>query len=538
MQKKVLGVIVKIFLIVWGLFFIIGIIQNISHYNIFEGMIILFITSIPYVIYFFIKFNKRKKSNIQLSEEQAKQTTQKANEMLSQAEEEYKKAELLKKEYEEKLKNVQEVCDLKIKKADEHTASIIENEKKILEKTQEECNKKIQQTNELIDKKSKYNNCIKSKNENDDHFISENKNDYNQNIPQSTNKIILPEYQVKGITKQAILDHLRIMSDCLNILQTTLNPETFFTRFDLLIEHAKKLTTFESYVNSEQFKPDEILNQVKANKQDMIIDFINRYLNSILNKIKTIKTPKSKLNQIQKFYDTLEQYKDNMDNPTIEYYTNQYHKHSNVFITPEVQTEIKIRDKGLMNLYIQELDKQAKDESDKAYKDHTNTFKNLDFRNVNVKSGDIKSLTSTEKYFLKALSNQIVDELHFPVYWTYEYHINYKQLITKLIENGYVKIACPSDDLSFLTTVQLKEILKFFSLKTSGKKQDLIERIQDHENIDDALKSLNLYKERFILTPIGKKAIEFLPQSITKDLEFEDRCLSLIMEQNFNEAYK
>lgn len=95
-----------------------------------------------------------------------------------------------------------------------------------------------------------------------------------------------------------------------------------------------------------------------------------------------------------------------------------------------------------------------------------------------------------------------------------------------------------SDDLSFLTTVQLKEVLKFFSLKTSGKKQDLIERIQEHENIDDALKSLNLYKERFVLTSIGKQTIKFLPKSITKNLEFEDKCLSLIMNQNFNEAYK
>lgn len=185
---------------------------------------------------------------------------------------------------------------------------------------------------------------------------------------------------------------------------------------------------------------------------------------------------------------------------------------------------------------IEVLNEESREQSDIAYNNHKNSYINLDFHNINTKPDNIEELTSTEKYFLKALSNKSVENLNLPGYWTYEYSINYNQIITKLIENGYIKIASSSEDLSFLTVTQLKDILKFFSLKVSGKKQELIERIAEHGNVEYALKSLDLYKERYILTSIGKQTVELLPESITKNLEFEDRCLSLILNRNYSQA--
>ena len=164
---------------------------------------------------------------------------------------------------------------------------------------------------------------------------------------------------------------------------------------------------------------------------------------------------------------------------------------------------------------IEELDRQSKEASEMGYAAHIDSYKNLDFKNIGIKNDVPEPLDEIEKRFLKALSNQQVDKLSFPVYWTYEYHVNYKEWITKLIENGYVKITTNTEDFSFLTIEQLKSVLKILHLPTSGKKQELVVRISNQVGTENALKELGLYNERFILTEIGKEAIKSIPK-VTK----------------------
>lgn len=52
--------------------------------------------------------------------------------------------------------------------------------------------------------------------------------------------------------------------------------------------------------------------------------------------------------------------------------------------------------------------------------------------------------------------------------------------IKEYIDNGYLKIATNIDKLSFLTVDELKNILKVNSLKISGKKEELIDRIKSN----------------------------------------------------------
>lgn len=148
-----------------------------------------------------------------------------------------------------------------------------------------------------------------------------------------------------------------------------------------------------------------------------------------------------------------------------------------------------------------------KELSDELHILHENLYQNLDFSHVVVtQKGGVK-LTSIEKDFLKALSGQVANHLCFPIYWTLEHHINYYELITKLIENWYVEIVFPTNDISFLTGEQLKAALKSIGLKVSGKKQEQISRLLSSGNVIDALKSTNNYTKRFLLTSLGKEAI-------------------------------
>ena len=148
-----------------------------------------------------------------------------------------------------------------------------------------------------------------------------------------------------------------------------------------------------------------------------------------------------------------------------------------------------------------------KELSDELHTLHENLYQNLDFSHVIVKQKGGVQLLPVEKGFLNALSGQTANHLSFPIYWTLEHHINYYELITKLIENWYVEIAFPTNDISFLTGEQLKAALKSVGLKVSGKKQEQIGRLLNSGNVIDALKSTNNYTERFFLTALGKEAI-------------------------------
>lgn len=174
---------------------------------------------------------------------------------------------------------------------------------------------------------------------------------------------------------------------------------------------------------------------------------------------------------------------------------------------------------------IRNLENNSRDASEKGYVAHVDSYKNLNFKNVSLKTENPLPLDEIEKKFLKKLSNQQADKLNFPVYWTYEYHVNYKELITKLIENGYIRISSANDDVSFLTVEQLKSVLKILHLPTSGKKQELIARISNQTGTENALKELDLYVERFVLTDIGREAVKSIPKPIVKGITYEDLLL-------------
>lgn len=134
--KKVLRVAVIIFLLVWGLVSVISICDNASKYRLADWIIVLVFTSVPYDIYIYVYCKKRKNNKLQTSEEEIKS--------------ELEKARALREEYENKLNEIQKICDMKVKLADEHATAVIANAKEVLKRTEQECATKIHITNEKI----------------------------------------------------------------------------------------------------------------------------------------------------------------------------------------------------------------------------------------------------------------------------------------------------------------------------------------------------------------------------------------------------
>lgn len=65
----------------------------------------------------------------------------------------------------------------------------------------------------------------------------------------------------------------------------------------------------------------------------------------------------------------------------------------------------------------------------------------------------------------------------FQQFWVYRYGVDPKYVISKLLRMNLIEIGSYESSLKHLTMPELKEILKKFSLKTTGKKDELVNRI-------------------------------------------------------------
>lgn len=157
---------------------------------------------------------------------------------------------------------------------------------------------------------------------------------------------------------------------------------------------------------------------------------------------------------------------------------------------------------------------------------------------VKVTKTDNKPLTSLEISFLDYISSKNVSKLTLPAYWSLEYNIDSSYLISKLLNNGYLTITSSVDNLSRLKVDELRQILKLHSLKTTGKKEELIERLNISLSKTQLVSSLSGNENKFYtLTSQGIKLVNNNPRSITKDLKFENDCLSFISKKEFDNAY-
>lgn len=146
-------------------------------------------------------------------------------------------------------------------------------------------------------------------------------------------------------------------------------------------------------------------------------------------------------------------------------------------------------------------------------------------------------LNSIDLAFLKYINGQSISNFEPAQYWFYEYGFVYKDEIYKLISGGFLKLS-KFGLLEKQTVSNIKEILRSKGLPVTGKKAELINRVEQNFSAAELENYFPIGKGYYKLTPKGKQTIVGLKKSITKNLELEDECLSLILSEYIDEAYK
>lgn len=138
-------------------------------------------------------------------------------------------------------------------------------------------------------------------------------------MPEKGNKLLVTEEQLRATTQYIAANDLRIMNDCINIIQSTLKPDTFFMRLNLLADKAKRLAVLEQYISFSGASPSSAYNEVVENYQEAIKEFLIRYFSETFDKAEAMKTEKGRIGKYQKFYDSLQEYYPYMDDKNKEF---------------------------------------------------------------------------------------------------------------------------------------------------------------------------------------------------------------------------
>lgn len=115
---------------------------------------------------------------------------------------------------------------------------------------------------------------------------------------------------------------LKIIKDSAELVNTTVNPEVFFMRYNLMLEHLKTLTGFECtgiYDNSPEL-PSEAFLRIEAQFEEQTNIFLNRSFEKAKEHSETLKTETGKKNAIKRYFDNMEKYKDHMSGESIEFF--------------------------------------------------------------------------------------------------------------------------------------------------------------------------------------------------------------------------
>lgn len=249
---------------------------------------------------------------------------------------------------------------------------------------------------------------------------------------------------------------LEIVNDCTQLIENTVNPDTFFNRYDLYMEKLAVLAEAQAS-QRVKVKGDNLVQKyerMNTNEQkvETINAFIDRMWADTYQKVKKLKTEKGKENKFNKFVEVLSSYDNRMPAQCIEHYNNLF---SNA---PRTTT------KNRSKIPSEKIDKMQRIEASSAYREriykkyyrhypekpyvsqdrefNTNWLEQAEmFPDVSIIPPKIMTRFSDGLLPGHVYMLYWIDKIHrkrIPVYFEYEFGIDFEKEKLFLVKNEYI----------------------------------------------------------------------------------------------------
>lgn len=115
---------------------------------------------------------------------------------------------------------------------------------------------------------------------------------------------------------------LKIIRDCAELVNTTVKPDVFFPRYNLMLEHLESLAGLECtgiFDNSPEL-PSAAFLRVEEQFKEETNKFLDRSFEAAKKHADTLKTENGKKNAIKRHFDNMEKFIIHMDGESLEYF--------------------------------------------------------------------------------------------------------------------------------------------------------------------------------------------------------------------------
>ncbi len=102
--------------------------------------------------------------------------------------------------------------------------------------------------------------------------------------------------------------NLEIINESAAIVNSTVDPSVFFSRYQLILDKLYDLSCAQSYVSFKGEKPKSALLRAQAQRSSETSLFLDRYFERLNHELEKLKNPESKIRKADKFLWALEEY--------------------------------------------------------------------------------------------------------------------------------------------------------------------------------------------------------------------------------------
>lgn len=102
-----------------------------------------------------------------------------------------------------------------------------------------------------------------------------------------------------------MVQYQRNVKDSVHIINTTVSPEVFFDRYDILLETLRFLTHLDLIIDFKGEKPGGLHTQLEKERDFAVEQFILRSYGKAITETAKLKTRRGQQNRVERFFDDM-----------------------------------------------------------------------------------------------------------------------------------------------------------------------------------------------------------------------------------------